>query len=103
MQNKVLKAMAMARPIVATLEAFEGLRARPGRDLLVADGASAMARRVDKVLDGTFPRPGAATRAAITKGQAWNRSLAALYALLPTLPSAGAPGAQPGRMTTEPS
>ena len=38
-QNKVLEAMAMARPVVASPEAFEGVRATAGRDLLVADGA----------------------------------------------------------------
>jgi len=34
-QNKVLEAMAMAKPIVATEQAFEGIEAVPGRDLLV--------------------------------------------------------------------
>ena len=34
-QNKVLEAMAMAKPIVATKQAFEGIEAVPGRDLLV--------------------------------------------------------------------
>jgi sugar transferase (PEP-CTERM/EpsH1 system associated) len=91
-QNKVLEAMAMARPVVASPEAFEGVRARPGYDLLVADGAAAMARRVDEVLDGTFPRLGTAARAAVSEGHAWTRSLAALDALLPMPPSAGAPG-----------
>ena len=35
-QNKVLEAMAMAKPIVATEQAFEGIDAAPGRDLVVA-------------------------------------------------------------------
>ncbi len=34
-QNKVLEAMAMAKPIVATEQAFEGIEAVPGRDLMV--------------------------------------------------------------------
>jgi glycosyltransferase involved in cell wall biosynthesis len=36
-QNKVLEAMAMARPVVATPEAFEGLRVVRGQDLLVGN------------------------------------------------------------------
>ena len=34
-QNKVLEAMAMSRPVVATEQAYEGLEAKPGQDLLV--------------------------------------------------------------------
>jgi sugar transferase (PEP-CTERM/EpsH1 system associated) len=34
-QNKVLEAMAMGRPVVASEQAFEGIEAVPGRDLLV--------------------------------------------------------------------
>lgn len=34
-QNKVLEAMAMAKPVVATQEAFAGIQAEPGQDLLV--------------------------------------------------------------------
>jgi polysaccharide biosynthesis protein PslH len=36
-QNKVLEAMAMARPVVASSAAFEGIEAVPGRDLIVTD------------------------------------------------------------------
>jgi len=39
-QNKVLEAMAMAKPVVATNEAFEGLDAIPGEDLLVTKADS---------------------------------------------------------------
>src|SRR6185312_2261157 len=42
-QNKVLEAMAMAKPVVASRQAFEGVRARPGQDLLVAEGAEGTA------------------------------------------------------------
>ena len=34
-QNKVLEAMAMAKPVVATEQAFEGIEATPGDDLMV--------------------------------------------------------------------
>jgi glycosyltransferase involved in cell wall biosynthesis len=35
-QNKVLEAMAMARPVVASPAAFAGIEAEPGRDIVVA-------------------------------------------------------------------
>ena len=36
-QNKVLEAMAMGCPVIATPGAYEGIDAQPGRDLLVAE------------------------------------------------------------------
>jgi glycosyltransferase involved in cell wall biosynthesis len=45
-QNKVLEAMAMARPVVASPAAFEGIEAEPGKHLLVTDGAEAMAEAI---------------------------------------------------------
>ena len=37
-QNKVLEAMAMARPVLATRAAATGIPARVGQDIAVADG-----------------------------------------------------------------
>jgi sugar transferase (PEP-CTERM/EpsH1 system associated) len=36
-QNKVLEAMAMARPVVASAAAFQGIDAKAGREIMVAD------------------------------------------------------------------
>jgi len=77
-QNKVLEAMAMARPVVASPEAHEGVRAVAGRDLLVADGAEAMAAAVTQVLTGRLPGLGAAARAAVLAGHDWKATLARL-------------------------
>ncbi len=49
-QNKVLEAMAMARPVVASPAAFEGIEAQPGRDLLVAKTPDEEARAVLRLL-----------------------------------------------------
>lgn len=49
-QNKVLEAMAMGTPVVCTRAAAEGLEARPGEGLLVADTAEEFARYVLRVL-----------------------------------------------------
>lgn len=48
-QNKILEAMAMARPVVASPAAFEGIDAVPGRDLLVAEGYD-MANAVSRLI-----------------------------------------------------
>jgi len=81
-QNKVLEGMAMGRPVVASQPAYLGIRAEPGRDLLVGDGAAALAAAVGAVLDGRHPGLGAAARAAIEQGYGWSRQLAGLDAII---------------------
>jgi sugar transferase (PEP-CTERM/EpsH1 system associated) len=82
-QNKVLEAMAMARPVLATPQAFAGLRAAPGRDLLVADGARPFAEAAAAVLAGEHPGLGAAARAAVVDSYGWEATLRELDALYP--------------------
>ena len=81
-QNKVLEAMAMARPVVASPGAFEGLRAVAGQDLLVADGADPTAQAIEAVLAGHHPGLPAAARRAVELGYAWSATLAALDTIL---------------------
>jgi glycosyltransferase involved in cell wall biosynthesis len=50
-QNKLLEAMAMSVPVVATSLGLEGLAAQPERDLLVADRPDDFAGRVCQLLD----------------------------------------------------
>ncbi len=45
-QNKVLEAMAMARPVVATSKALEGIQSCPGMESWRCDQPKAMARQV---------------------------------------------------------
>ena len=73
----------MARPVIATTPVFEGIRAEPGRDLLLADTAEAMAERVREVLAGAHPGLGAAARAAVRAGHDWAAALTRLDAALP--------------------
>ena len=42
-QNKVLEAMSLARPVVLTSGALEGIAAMPGREVVLADTAPAFA------------------------------------------------------------
>ena len=81
-QNKVLEAMAMARPVVATPGAFEGVRATAGQDLVVAEGTAPMAAAILAVLDGAHPGIAAAGRRAVEQGYAWSATLARLNTIL---------------------
>ena len=83
-QNKVLEAMAMARPVVASSAAFEGIDAEPGRDLLVAGEPDAMA----EAIAGLVQRPdraaalGIAGRQLVVDRYAWDARLAPLERLV---------------------
>jgi glycosyltransferase involved in cell wall biosynthesis len=45
-QNKVLEAMATARPVITTSMVNEGLGAQPGEELIIADTPQEMARQI---------------------------------------------------------
>ncbi len=81
-QNKVLEAMAMARPVVVTSKALEGIAARDGEHLLVADEAGAFAGRLEFVLGGGHPGMGAAARALMVRDYAWADSRRRLVELV---------------------
>jgi hypothetical protein len=49
-QNKVLEAMAAARPVVTTTLVNDGLRAEPGRHVLIADDPQAIAKSIVALL-----------------------------------------------------
>lgn len=49
-QNKVLEAMALGRPVVASAQAAAALRAVPGRDLLLGENPAVFAQHVIQLL-----------------------------------------------------
>ena len=71
-QNKVLEAMALGKPVVASPQAFEGIKAVAGRDLLVADGAAETTAAVLSILNGEHPDLGLAARAAMERSYSWD-------------------------------
>jgi sugar transferase (PEP-CTERM/EpsH1 system associated) len=76
-QNKVLEAMAMARPVVASPAAFEGIEAEPGRDLLVAESASAQAEAIAGLFadSGRARTIGLAARRRMEEAYRWDARL----------------------------
>ena len=89
-QNKVLEAMAMARPVVASPAAFEGIEAEPGRHLLVADDPAAMAEAVRGLLSNPAgaAQLGTEARRHVAATYRWEARLAALPNLILPSPKA---------------
>jgi sugar transferase (PEP-CTERM/EpsH1 system associated) len=76
-QNKVLEAMAMAKPVIVTSDALEGIDAAPDSELLLADDAAAFAtaayRLAADVTEGR--RIGEAARRRVVADFSWEGRL----------------------------
>ncbi len=83
-QNKVLEAMAMARPIVASPQAAEGIDAQDGVHLLIAKDVHEEAAAIDRLLadPAAASTLGQAARAQTDARYHWSATLAGLPALL---------------------
>ncbi len=81
-ENKVLEAMSMARPVVVTTKGAEGIAAEDGRDLLVADDARTFAAAVLDLLAGNCPGVGDAARRLVRSNYAWEQSCRRLVQLI---------------------
>ena len=78
-QNKVLEAMAMARPVVASAQAAEGIRAEAGRDFILAQDEITFAQAVVNQL--RHPASAAPARETIQRHYSWLRNLARIDSL----------------------
>ena len=85
-QNKVLEAMAMARPVVASAQAAEGIRAEAGRDFVLAQGEAEFAHAVVAQLQ--TPSSAAPARDSILAHYDWARNLSAIDPLFEAAPAA---------------
>lgn len=84
-QNKVLEAMAMARPVVVSAQAAEGIRAEAGRDFILALGEAEFAQAVVTQLQ---TKPSAArARECILANYDWARNLRTIDSLFELIPA----------------
>jgi len=83
-QNKLLEAMAMGRPVVASPAAAAGLGARAGDEIRVAGDAPAMAAAVVELLHdpARAAAMGDAARRFVEREYVWERAMARLEQLL---------------------
>jgi polysaccharide biosynthesis protein PslH len=84
-QNKVLEAMAMGRPVVVSQACAEAVDAEPGRELVAAVDAPAFAAAVDALLraPAEAERIGAAARRRVVQRYGWAAHLAGIDRHLP--------------------
>lgn len=83
-QNKVLEAMAMARPVVASAQAAEGIDATPGEHFLVAEDAAHEAALIGDLLadPARAHAMGQAARQRMVERYSWEAALSGLPALV---------------------
>lgn len=77
-QNKVLEAMAMGRPVVAHPACLQGLSAQVGEEILAASTADEFVQALSVALGPVGAKIGAAARARVKARYSWGRQLAAL-------------------------
>jgi glycosyltransferase involved in cell wall biosynthesis len=79
-QNKILEAMAMARPVVAAGSCVAAIAAEPGRELLAADSPADYVQQLDRLL--TAPTQAAAIgqagRRRVLESYSWTAHLSGI-------------------------
>lgn len=74
-QNKVLEAMAMARPTIVTHQALEGIQAVHGEEVLLGQDEQALQILVQQVIDGEHVDIAANARAKVISDFSWEDNL----------------------------
>ncbi len=104
-QNKVLEAMAMGKPVVASPQAAEGIEAAAAGSLLIARHADDYVTHASRVLSGAEASAGRLARDHIVRAYDWTRNLATLEAWLEGASDRSALGrafgAAPGTLASE--
>jgi glycosyltransferase involved in cell wall biosynthesis len=81
-QNKVLEAMAMAKPVVVTGQALEGIQAVHGEEVLLGNDEQALQLLVQQVVDGEHMGIGEKARAKVISDFSWEDNLPLVGAFL---------------------
>lgn len=81
-QNKVLEAMAMAKTVVVSPQALEGIDADHGRHVLLANEGQEWLTLIKSVMDGDLGELGDAARAKVMSDFCWEDNLPLVKACL---------------------
>ena len=81
-QNKVLEAMAMARPVLVSARGLEGIAAEDGQSVLLAETAKDYGRLLGSLLQGDHPELGKRARQCVLQGFSWEENLPEVVLLL---------------------
>ncbi len=81
-QNKVLEAMAMARPVLVSHKGLEGIAAADGEEVLLADTPADYQRLLAEVLTGVHNSMGERARTRVLRGFSWEDNLPEVVSLL---------------------
>jgi glycosyltransferase involved in cell wall biosynthesis len=77
-QNKVLEAMAMAKPVIATAEAASGILEVSDREIVIAADAADFARGIERATTDEGTRLGRNARTLVESRFRWQQSWAVL-------------------------
>lgn len=86
-QNKVLEAMAMAKAVVVSPQALEGIDAEANREVLLANDAAEFIARIASQLSQPNRAIGEAARRRVEQAYSWNSSLRRLDSLFGQAPA----------------
>lgn len=81
-QNKVLEAMAMEKPVIVSTMGLEGINAQHGLEVLVANTANEYIKAINDVTNNCFPNMGKAARLRVKSDFNWAESLPKVMDLL---------------------
>ena len=81
-QNKVLEAMAMEKPVIVSGKGLEGIDAAHGKEVLVADRSADYVNLLDQILAGRFAYLGSVARTYVSRGFNWEKNLPEVVRLL---------------------
>ena len=100
LQNKVLEAMSMAKTVIASPQAAEGILATSGKELHIASNSQEFSRIIISILTNKAEEhTGKTARARILADYEWERSLAHVKALLDDAPITASESCIPDKNT----
>jgi len=74
-QNKVLEAMAMAKPVIASIQALEGITANAGEEVLLARDSGEFIATISALLKRPLEAIGKAARVRVRVNYSWELNL----------------------------